>query len=190
MFKDFADKISSYNLLNFLLPGVVFAYLAQNLLGWPAIDENLIVAFFFYYLYGAVLSRIGSIVVEPLMPVLKMRAFDHRAYTEAKKIEPDAAIYLETANMYRTFAAMFVVLLAGLILKSADVALPLDAPWFQIAGMAVLAGLFILSYRKQSNYVGKTIDTALGREPDERTAQRAQATGYASRTEVYLRPRR
>src|SRR5437667_11552018 len=67
-------KISSYNLFNYLLPGIVFTALAGDTLGNPIAQRDLLTAAFLYYFIGLAISRFGSVVIEP---ILKRIAFVH-----------------------------------------------------------------------------------------------------------------
>lgn len=65
--KDLLDKISSYNIFNYLLPGVVFVAIANSLTKYNFIQEDIVIGVFLYYFIGLVISRIGSVVIEPIM---------------------------------------------------------------------------------------------------------------------------
>jgi hypothetical protein len=64
--KDLLDKLSSYNLFNYLLPGVLFACLSEPIVGYNLIQTDIVVGVFFYYFLGMTISRIGSLAVEPI----------------------------------------------------------------------------------------------------------------------------
>lgn len=65
--KDLLDKLSSYNIFNYLLPGVLFAGMSKSVSGYDLVQENLLVGVFVYYFIGMVISRLGSLLVEPLL---------------------------------------------------------------------------------------------------------------------------
>ena len=65
--KDILSKISSYNLFNYLLPGIVFSVLAERITTYKIIQTDIIVGLFLYYFCGLVISRIGSLIIEPAM---------------------------------------------------------------------------------------------------------------------------
>ena len=71
--KDLLDKISSYNLFNYLLPGVLFALLADGLTSYTFIQSDIVVGIFLYYFMGLVISRVGSLAIEP---ILKKRLYE------------------------------------------------------------------------------------------------------------------
>ena len=67
----FLEKISSYNLLNNLFPGAVFCFLAYKLCGVTLIANSIIESLFVYYFVGMVISRVGSIFIEPVLEKVK-----------------------------------------------------------------------------------------------------------------------
>ena len=73
--KDLLDKISSYNIFNFLLPGVVFAVFVSKTTSFKLMQEDVLSGAFVYYFVGAVISRIGSLVVEPGLKATKLVTF-------------------------------------------------------------------------------------------------------------------
>src|SRR3989344_7226229 len=65
--KDILDKITSYNLFNYLLPGVLFVAILDRFTLYSLVQENLVIGAFVYYFVGLVISRFGSLVVEPIL---------------------------------------------------------------------------------------------------------------------------
>lgn len=60
-------KLSSYNIFNYLLPGVLFVALADTWTSYTFAQSDLLLAAFVYYFIGMVISRVGSILVEPVL---------------------------------------------------------------------------------------------------------------------------
>ena len=61
---DLIDKLSSYNIFNYLLPGTLFAGAGSAFTSFDFTFDNLFIAGFAYYFFGLVISRIGSLVIE------------------------------------------------------------------------------------------------------------------------------
>ncbi len=81
-------KISSYNLFNYLLPGIIFALLIQNFIGYKIIQKDIILGLFLYYFVGLVISRVGSLVVGPFLKWINFLNFsDYHDYMEACKLD-------------------------------------------------------------------------------------------------------
>ena len=62
--KDLLDKLSSYNLFNYLLPGAIFVAASQRISSHAFRDENIVIELFLVYFIGMVISRVGSLTIE------------------------------------------------------------------------------------------------------------------------------
>jgi hypothetical protein len=156
------EKISSYNLFNYLFPGVLFAVVADAVTGTQLIQNDIVIGVFTYYFFGAVVSRIGSVVIEPILRRLEFIRFaPYGDFVRASKSDPKLEILSETNNMYRTLCALF--LLIGALTAYDKLATTL--PWLKTAAPSIsIFGLFILfliSYRKQTNYISQRIEAQL-----------------------------
>lgn len=65
--KDLLDKLSSYNLFNYLLPGTLFVFIEKDTFDFLSMKDNVIVAVFFCYFLGLLASRVGSLIIEPML---------------------------------------------------------------------------------------------------------------------------
>jgi hypothetical protein len=152
--KELLDKISSYNLFNYLFPGVLFAAIADKWTGASLLQKDLAVGVFVYYFIGAVVSRIGSLMIEPFLRWIGFVKFaKYEDFVRVEKSDAKLEILSETNNMYRTLAGVF--LLVGIV-ATYDFAAT-SYPWLYKAAPALcgisLFTLFIISYRKQSAYI-------------------------------------
>lgn len=153
------DKLSAYNIFTNLFPGVIYCFVAKMFFGLPLVQDDLVVAAFLYYFCGMVISRIGSVVVEPLMKKTKFITYsDYGDYVAASKTDKFIEQLLETSNAYRSVIA----LLLCLICTGAWV--ELAANWLifgkyenYVLLMALLV-LFGLAFRKQTLYVTKRVE--------------------------------
>jgi hypothetical protein len=153
-------KISSYNIFNYLFSGVVFVALANAFTRFSFIQENLLIAVGLYYFIGLVLSRIGSLIIEPMLKLLSFIKFaPYQDFVRASKVDPQIEVLSEVNNMYRTLVMVFLGLI---LLKLYEV--------FQIKlghlGVGLIFGIFgfllivfLLAYRKQTSYIAKRIKT-------------------------------
>lgn len=157
--KDLFDKLSSYNLFNYLLPGAAFSVIAESLSGFKLVQEDLLNAFFVYYLIGMLISRIGSIMIEPVLKKIKFVKFsDYGKYIKKSKEDPLLTTLSEQNNTYRTLLSMSILLL---IVDNIE-ALQGKFPWLDHnMPSLLLTGMIILlafSYRKQTNYITKRVE--------------------------------
>ena len=85
------DKVSSYNILNNLFPGVIFCYILGKITRFTLLGENIIEQLFIWYFVGMILSRIGSVFIETALQKIKIKNetyikfVDYKQYTEASK---------------------------------------------------------------------------------------------------------
>lgn len=155
---EFLKQLSSYNLFNYLFPGAVFCVLADHFFGHSLTLDDLFSAFFFYYFVGLVISRIGSVLLEPALRGLKIvPKGDYAAFVETSSVDQKLDILSEANNVYRTMIALplcLAVYQVGYVLASY-----LNMPP-AMRGAIVLAALlllFLASYRKQNAYINKRV---------------------------------
>lgn len=157
--KDLLDKLSSYNLFNYLLPGTVFVACAERITRWRFDQDNVAVDLFVYYFIGLVISRFGSLLLEP---TLKMSGFikfaPYKDFIKACSVDPKIEVLSEQNNMFRTLAATFASLL---VFKAMD----LWAVWIGLGDrsghLLTFVGLFllfVLAYRKQTAFVRSRVE--------------------------------
>jgi hypothetical protein len=103
--KELRDKLSSYNLFNYLLPGTIFVAAAQRISAHRFENENIVVELFLYYFIGLVISRMGSLTVEPSMKKLKFVKFvTYKEFVSACEKDAKIEVLSEQNNTYRTLS--------------------------------------------------------------------------------------
>ena len=154
------EKISSYNLFNYLLPCVVLCVVSDRYFDIPLLQDSIITGLFLYYFVGLVTSRFGSIVLEPILKKLKIVKFaDYPDFLRAVKNDKKIEVLSETNNMYRSLLSALVILC---LLVLGDRIIHEYESWssyFKYALLPALLVLFGLSYRKQSEYIVKRINS-------------------------------
>jgi len=161
--KELLDKISSYNLFNILLPGVLFAVLAEAFTPYSFIQENIIVGAFIYYFIGLVVGRFGSLIIEPLLKKIKILKFsDYKDFISACNKDPKIDTLSETNNMYRTFCSVFVLLLLLKLYAFIESLLPVLKEYKLYILISLFLIMFIYSYKKQTGYINKRIKSTKG----------------------------
>ena len=153
------SKISSYNIFNYLLPGTLFAVVADTFTSYRFIQDDLVIGLFLYYFIGLVISRVGSLLIEPLLKKAKFVRFaDYKRFVSASKIDPKIDELSETNNSYRTLCAVFVCFLATILFEKGVALCPeLEEFGPYILGIGLFI-MFLLAYRKQTAYVVKRVD--------------------------------
>lgn len=174
------EKISSYNIFNNFFPGIVFCYMVKfftnNKIDTGSVWENL----FIYYFWGLIISRIGSVVIEGILLKIKINNKDskqkqnyinrasYKEYSRASAKYSFIKILNETNNTYRTMISVFACVL---IIKIYELLSIHCAKIFGDIGMALeilflVVGivLFIMSYKKQTDYIRKRVQDYVSEE--------------------------
>ena len=159
------DKLSSYGILNNLIPGIFFCYLLQYVNGINLQSDSIIENLFIYYLCGMVISRIGSLVIAPLAKKSGLvRYANYADYLRASEVDERINVLLEANNLYRTISAsillVFIVSVYSFVTQKLCFMLFLTP--YLVATLLLL--LFLLSYRKQTTFIRKRVEHAVRRE--------------------------
>lgn len=157
--KDILSKISSYNLFNYLLPGIIFAVLVERITTYKIIQSDIIVGLFLYYFCGLVISRIGSLIIEPAMQKVSFVKFaPYKEYVQISAKDPALETLSEVNNMYRTLCALFLMLLVTKAFEAITMCLNMSGNGSAYIIFALLLALFALSFRKQTKYITQRVE--------------------------------
>ncbi len=152
-------RLSPYNILNNLLPGVLFCVLVGQVTSLDLVQEDIVVGVFLYYFVGLIISRVGSAMVEPFLKFVRFVNFvDHTRYVPASKKDPLIAELSETNNMYRSLVALVTALFAALAYEAWVPNFPWvesNATWL---GLLALLLLMMFAYRKQTKYIVSRVE--------------------------------
>jgi len=156
------EKLSSYNIFNYLFPGVVFCVVADRYLSIPLLQDSIVNGLFLYYFIGLVISRFGSVAIEP---VLKKTGFvkftEYQDFVRAAKEDTKIELLSESNNTYRTLlSAIFIlcVVAIGAHITESNQNILEFVKYLILPGLVLLFGL---SYKKQTEYISKRVSTAL-----------------------------
>ncbi|MGO8054926.1 hypothetical protein [Rhizobium leguminosarum] len=156
---DLFAKISSYDLFNNLIPGAVFLFFLSVSGIYDLKVESLVGHLVIYYFVGLVISRIGSIFIEPLLKLLGMVKYDrYEDFINASSKDLKILTLLESSNLYRTILALMVVCAIALSWDTVTRYLPFSPRCWGVILCVSLAGLFLLSYRKQNDFIRKRVN--------------------------------
>ncbi len=160
--KELLDKLSSYNLFNYLLPGTLFITAAERISSTRFTKGELLVDVFLYYFAGLVISRMGSLLLGPVLKRLPGLSFAPYAdFTRACDADPKLEVLSEQNNMYRTLCAAFVALPVFKGLDIAATAIGFTPMVSSLASFVALALLFAAAYHKQTGFVRKRVEARL-----------------------------
>lgn len=157
---DFIQKISSYHIFNYLLSGIIFCALIKRFTQYNIIQNNTFIDTFICYFIGLSISRIGSLILEPILIRTKiLKFYDYKDYLQALKSDNEIKILLEVSNMYRTLLSMFLIFCIVKIYELISIKYNIN---FIVAGILIIICfiiLFLYSYIKQSKYIIKRIES-------------------------------
>ena len=169
------EKISSYNLFNNFFPGIIFCYMVKEFTRFSLADGELLENLFIYYFVGMIISRVGSMFVEKILKLIKVKnkktntkeAFlnfaPYNEYIEASENSPFIKTLNEVNNVYRTIIAVFIAII---VVKLYDWlfydfinnigVLGNNLIFIIICLLIVL--LFSQSYKKQTDYIRSRVE--------------------------------
>jgi len=157
--KDIFDKLSSYNIFNYLFPGVIFVFILNWTTKYILIQDNFLIGLFVYYFIGLVISRFGSLVVEPCLRKISFLNFvDYKQFIVAANKDDKIELLSETNNMYRTISSMFIMLILFKFYKLFESKYIFLLNYRTRIIILSLTIMFLLSYKKQTKYITKRIE--------------------------------
>ena len=159
LFETIIGKISRYEIITNLIPGVLLLFILSHI-GFDIMFDSVFLNIISSYYIGLVNNRCSSLCVEGLMRKIKWVEWrEYDKYNKAKSARPFIATLQETANQFRAFIAVFLLSLFAVAYRSIQVLCPIAKEYGYIVIIILLLLLFIFSYRKQVNeYVVKNID--------------------------------
>lgn len=165
----FFSKLSSYNLLNYLLPGVLFCFFARKFWGFELLqDASDLEKLFIWYFFGLLISRLGSLYVEKFL--IKINFIEYAGYSDylqACRIDNSINDLSEVNNTYRTMLSLGLIILGGSLVNliyhldmqaklCSQGVLLLEKGKFCMLGFA-LVYIFCKAYKKQTDYIRKRV---------------------------------
>ncbi|MCF6371260.1 hypothetical protein [Rhizobium halophilum] len=151
-------KLSSYDIFVNLVPGALFFFFL-SVSGIYTLGPNTVIGeLVVYYFIGLVISRIGSVVIEPILKgcrIIKYGAYSD--FVRASDKDPKIQILLEASNLFRTLLALVLVCAIAYNWNAIRAAAGLsDWAWVMIC-CALLVLLFLISFRKQNGFISKRV---------------------------------
>ncbi len=157
--KELLDKLSSYNIFNYLLPGVLFTVILKSLTQYDFTQENIIIGAFVYYFIGLIVSRIGSLVIEPILRKTRFLRFSkYSDFISTSKKDDKIEVLSEVNNMYRTICSLLLLILILKLFEWGCTKMDFLKNYDNHILIVLLLGIFLFSYRKQTDYVRKRVE--------------------------------
>ncbi|MDA3909931.1 MAG: hypothetical protein PF448_01065 [Bacteroidales bacterium] len=158
--KELLDKLSSYNIFNYLFPGVVFVVLLSKISEYDLIQKDIITGAFLYYFIGLIISRVGSLFIEPFLKWINFLKFsEYSKFVSASKVDEKIDLFSEVNNMYRTLCSLFLLLAISKVYETYLSELTFFKNYGSVFIIVLLLILFVFSYRKQTSYITKRVES-------------------------------
>lgn len=157
--QDILTKLSSYNILNYLLPGALFVFGMEKFGGVDISSANVVIDAFVYYFIGMTVSRVGSVWIEPCCKSLNIVKYaPYPDYIDASKKDQTIPILLEQNNVYRSMLAVVLCLVAsvGAKLLADKMGMPNEVQGAFLA--TILFVIYLQAFRKQTEYLRKRVE--------------------------------
>lgn len=153
------EKISKYHLINYFIPGAFAVYLSNQINAVNLLTDKVVFDFVVIYIIGLICSRIGSLVVEWGLKKIHFISFaPYKDFLQAEKNDSKLSDLNADNNMYRTFvgALLLVGLQKGFVFLESQCAFIKNNEALII--ILSLLVLFLLAYRKQTNYIKSRVE--------------------------------
>lgn len=161
--EDLLKKISQYQLFNFLMSGAILVVALSKTTDINLATDDVVSTFFLYYFLGLVISRVGSLLVEPTLKLLRVVRFTpYPEYVKASKLDAKLDTLSQENNTYRTLIATFLLYLTIYLAdKHAHNFVAAHSWQAVITFSCLMMVLFALACRKQTKYITKRINEVL-----------------------------
>ena len=161
--ENFFNKLENYNIFNYILPAIIFDIGCKIYINLTIIPtNNVVIAAFAYYFIGLVISRIGSLIVKPLLWKLNILNKEYSSkesdFYKAEEKDPKIKILFTDYNMYRNFISTFSLLIIVKLVTIIQEHVAFKSTFVHTIIILLLLVLFILSYKKQLQYIYKRVN--------------------------------
>ena len=153
------DKISAYQVVNYLIPGSVLCVLLKHVVGYDIIAFSMMENVIICYFVGLVNSRLGSLILSPILK--KCRVVQETPYDDfvrAEKFDAKITELSDINNVFRSFASAMLLLLISYGIKYIEVIEKFIISNFNWIAILSLLILFVFSIRKQAKFVKDRVE--------------------------------
>lgn len=153
------EKLSAYQLLNYLFPGIVFNLCVDHIMSFSIAPDEILYRIIVYYITGMILSRIGSTIIEPLYKKVCIVVYaKYKNFLDASAKDSKLDILVLENNTYRTLLSIFIsVFLLFIIDQIQWLHGKYEHPIAIIIYLLLLILLFSLSFRKQTDFIRRRV---------------------------------
>lgn len=170
--ESFLMRLSTYNILNYFIPGIIFVTLLKHLCNIELfVFTNIVERITYYYVIGSVISQTSALVFEKLCRKINFVKYaSYEDYLNAEAKDKKINILSEENNMYRTFATVFFLLflieLIGKIVGICAIEIKFCLTDYRIPFLLVLFTLYLFSYKRRTKYIVKRINNIINKNKE------------------------
>ena len=165
--KFIAEKLSQYNFLTNIIPGSVLCILMKYFIGYDIIPNEPYQAGIIFYFVGMVNSRVGSLIIEPILKHVKWVVFSsYKDFLVAECKDSKVQVLNQENNVYRSYVSVFFILMIAFFYKHNLSIIQFVQNNETVFLILSLLLLFLCSYRKQTNYIRKRVEGLVNEEKD------------------------
>ncbi len=156
------DKLESYKIFNYLYPGCLFLGACTYLGISIAQDQNLLITAFEAYFIGMTISRVGSIIANPVFKYFGLVKFkQYEDFVQAEKLDPKIQTLNEESNTFRTVFMTALIVLAAAGIKQAVDAELIAIQTIELITLVLVGVVYALAYRKHVGFIKRRVTRAL-----------------------------
>ncbi len=155
--KEFIGALNAYHVLNFIVPGTLFVIILANFSNIDLIKEASLTSVLLYYFIGMVLSRMSSLVLEPLFLRIKIiKKYNYTDYIKASHVDQNIVTLLGVNNMYRTLFTMSLLLALLFVFEPYNIMHMRDDKAV-LALLTLLTFIFAFAWQKQHGLISRRV---------------------------------
>lgn len=144
--------------------------MCQKLYGLTLCSDQIIQEVVLFYFIGLIISRIGSLLIEPLLKkVCKHSYCSYNDYIDGSQEDSKIELLSEVNNTFRTMIALGIVSLATDIIARFSSKLSSISDYYSIILAVLFIALFIASYIKQTKMVSQRVGIATKKKKAQET---------------------
>ena len=148
------EKISTYQILNYMIPGSVLCVLLKYWVGYDLIAFSAVENVIIVYFVGMVNSRLSSLVLKKILKKTRfIKETERDDFIMAEKKDAKLTVLSDINNMFRAMANVMLLLLVAYGMKyigSIETFVLDNFNWIAIGALFLL---FLFSFREQTKVV-------------------------------------
>ena len=153
------DKISAYQIVNYIIPGSVLCVLLKHIVGYDIIAFSMIENVIICYFVGLVNSRLGSLILRPILKKCRLvKDAPYDDFVSVEKYDAKLTMLSDINNVFRSFASVMLVLLIAYGIKHIEIIEKYIITNFNWIAILFLLILFVFSIRKQTKFVKDRVE--------------------------------